>query len=67
MNNHCTITVKGTDETFEGKLDNLSANGFAFLSKTDFSLITKAKSLLFQLIILICCTFCIRGSDYKMF
>ena len=36
MNNHCTITVKGTDETFEGKLDNLSANGFAFLSKDRF-------------------------------
>ena len=43
MNNHCTITVKGTDETFEGKLDNLSANGFAFLSKDRFFSNNKGK------------------------
>ena len=38
-----TITVKGTDETFEGKLDNLSANGFAFLSKDRFFSNNKGK------------------------
>ncbi len=31
--NSCTIKLKGTDTTFKGTLDNISANGFAFLTK----------------------------------
>lgn len=31
MSNPCTITLKDSDTTFSGQLDNISANGFAFL------------------------------------
>lgn len=33
LSNKCTIKLKGTDTTFKGTLDNISANGFAFLTK----------------------------------
>ena len=36
ISNICTIKIQGTDRTFSGKLDNLSANGFAFVTSNDF-------------------------------
>lgn len=32
VSNMCTITMKETGEVYSGKLDNISANGFAFMS-----------------------------------
>lgn len=32
VSNMCTITIKETGNTYNGKLDNISANGFAFMS-----------------------------------
>lgn len=34
--NTCRITVKSTNEVFNGRLDNLSANGFSILCKNSF-------------------------------
>lgn len=34
--NACTITLLNTDTTIEGSMDNISANGFAFLTKDAF-------------------------------
>ena len=36
LSNNCTIKLKGTDTTFKGTLDNISANGFAFLTKDPY-------------------------------
>lgn len=36
LSNKCTIKLKGTDTTFKGTLDNISANGFAFLTKDPY-------------------------------
>lgn len=36
VSNICTITIKDTNQTFTGKLDNISANGFAFIASNDF-------------------------------
>lgn len=36
ISNICTITVADTDQSFVGKLDNISANGFAFVSRDEF-------------------------------
>ena len=36
VSNPCTITLKDSDTTFSGQLDNLSANGFAFLIRDPF-------------------------------
>lgn len=36
LSNSCTIKLKGTDTTFKGTLDNISANGFAFLTKDPY-------------------------------
>ncbi|MDD6201724.1 MAG: methyl-accepting chemotaxis protein [Lachnospiraceae bacterium] len=36
ISNFCTITEKETGETFDGKLDNISANGFALISTNPF-------------------------------
>lgn len=36
ISNICTITIKDTDKSFRGKLDNISANGFAFVSTDAF-------------------------------
>ena len=33
ISNHCVITVTETGQQYHAKLDNISANGFAFLSK----------------------------------
>ena len=32
LSNFCNITVKNTGETFHGRMENISANGFAFLA-----------------------------------
>ena len=32
LNNYCTIQLDGSDQTYHAQLDNLSANGFAFLA-----------------------------------
>lgn len=49
INNHCTIKVKGTDEVFEGRLDNLSANGFAFISKDRYFSTNKGKQVIVKI------------------
>ena len=36
VSNPCTITLKDSDTTFSGQLDNISANGFAFLIRHPF-------------------------------
>lgn len=36
VSNPCTITLKDSDTTFSGQLDNISANGFAFLIRNPF-------------------------------
>ena len=36
LSNNCTIKLKGTDTTFKGTLDNISANGFAFFTKDPY-------------------------------
>lgn len=36
VSNPCTITLKNSDTTFSGQLDNISANGFAFLIRDPF-------------------------------
>lgn len=49
INNHCTIKVKGSDEVFEGRLDNLSANGFAFISKDRYFSTNKGKQVIVKI------------------
>lgn len=36
VSNPCNITLKDSDTTFSGQLDNISANGFAFLIRDPF-------------------------------
>lgn len=36
ISNFCTIKAEGTNELFDGKLDNISANGFAFITPDPF-------------------------------
>lgn len=36
LSNPCTITLKDSNTTFSGQLDNISANGFAFLIRDPF-------------------------------
>ena len=36
LTNRCSITVIGKDKVIEGQLDNISANGFAFLTHDDY-------------------------------
>ena len=36
VSNPCTITLKDSDTSFSGQLDNISANGFAFLIRDPF-------------------------------
>lgn len=36
VSNPCTISLKDSDTTFSGQLDNISANGFAFLIRDPF-------------------------------
>ena len=46
LSNICTIKIKDTGETFTGRLDNLSANGFAILAKDAFFANCKGKDIL---------------------
>lgn len=45
ISNACTIRINGSGQTFSGRLYNLSANGFAFLSKDKFFVSAKGTSL----------------------
>ena len=45
LSNNCTIKLKGSDSTFKGKLDNISANGFAFLTKDPYFLDNKGAQI----------------------
>ena len=49
MSNRCTITVKKTGKTYSGKLDNISANGFAFLSDNSFFADSKGSEISVQI------------------
>ena len=45
LSNNCTIRLKGSDTTFKGKLDNISANGFAFFTKDPYFLNNKGAQI----------------------
>ena len=45
LSNNCTIKLKGSDTTFKGKLDNISANGFAFLTKDPYFMDNKGAQI----------------------
>lgn len=45
LSNPCTITIKGVDRTFNGHLDNISANGFAFISNDNFFADSKGQTV----------------------
>ena len=45
LSNNCTIKLKESDTTFKGKLDNISANGFAFLTKDPYFLNNKGAQI----------------------
>ena len=45
LSNNCIIKLKGSDTTFKGKLDNISANGFAFLTKDPYFLNNKGAQI----------------------
>lgn len=45
LSNPCTITIKGIDRTFNGHLDNISANGFAFISNDNFFADSKGQTV----------------------
>ena len=47
--NRCTITVKKTGKTYSGKLDNISANGFAFLADNSFFADSKGSEISVQI------------------
>ena len=49
ISNRCTITVKKTGKTYSGKLDNISANGFAFLSDNSFFADSKGSEISVQI------------------
>lgn len=36
MSNSCMISIKASNQTYKGRLDNVSANGFAFVSTNEF-------------------------------
>jgi len=36
LTNRCSITIVSENKVIEGKLDNISANGFAFLTHDDY-------------------------------
>ena len=43
--NKCVITVRGEDKTYEGKMVNISANGFAFAVRNEFFAESKGKQV----------------------
>lgn len=45
MNNTCTITMDESGQTFSGRLDNISANGFALITFDESFLNNKGKDL----------------------
>ena len=49
ISNRCTITVKNTGKTYSGKLDNISANGFAFLADNSFFADSKGSEISVQI------------------
>ena len=49
ISNRCTITVKKTGKTYSGTLDNISANGFAFLSDNSFFADSKGSEISVQI------------------
>ena len=49
ISNRCTITVKKTGTTYSGKLDNISANGFAFLADNSFFADSKGSEISVQI------------------
>ena len=45
LSNTCTITAKDTNQSFTGKMDNISANGFAFIASDNFFNDCKGKNV----------------------
>lgn len=49
LSNPCTITCKGAETTLSGQLDNISANGFAFLTKDPYFMEHKNTNVTIQI------------------
>jgi len=45
LSNRCTITMRGTEEKFQAKMVNISANGFAFAVRDEYFANCKGKDL----------------------
>jgi len=45
LSNRCMIKIKGTDKAYEGRMVNISANGFAFVSKEGLFASIKGKDV----------------------
>lgn len=43
--NTCTIKIKGSNETYQGRMANISANGFAFVCKEELFANAKGKDV----------------------
>ena len=50
LSNFCNITVKNTGETFQGRMENISANGFAFLCDAPFFADSKGTDILVNIL-----------------
>ena len=50
LSNFCNITVKNTGETFQGRMENISANGFAFLCDAPFFADSKGTDILLNIL-----------------
>ena len=46
LSNACTIKVKGSNEVYQGRMANISANGFAFVCRDEFFASAKGKNML---------------------
>ena len=48
LNNKCVVNVKGEERSFDGKMVNISANGFAFAVRNEFFAESKGKLVLVE-------------------
>ncbi len=46
LNNKCVVNVKGENKAFDGKMVNISANGFAFAVRNEFFADSKGKQVI---------------------
>ena len=48
LSNACLIQIKGEEETYSGRMENISANGFAFVCKDDIFADIKGKDVVLE-------------------